>query len=63
SGTRVSLTIDERHEVVRQLNARGYSDGTIAAMAGVSAKTVERDRKQLGIPAVEENISRKADAA
>lgn len=63
AGTRVSLTIDERHEVVRQLNARGYSDSTIAAMAGVSAKTVERDRKQLGIPAVEENISRKADAA
>lgn len=48
-----TLTVDERHEVVRQLNARLYFDTEIALMTGVSVKTIERDRATLGIPAVD----------
>lgn len=53
TGHRVTLTVPERHQVVRQLTARNYFDSEIATMCGVSAKTIERDRRQLGIPGVD----------
>lgn len=49
-GSRVSLTIQERREAVRQLHARGLNDKPIAAMLGVTSKTIERDRAFLGLP-------------
>ncbi len=52
NGARVTLTTSERHEAVRQLNARGYYDGVIARMLGVNEKTVARDRDRLGLAAI-----------
>lgn len=50
-GQRVRLSIAERHEAVRQLNAQGRSDGQIAEALCVNERTVLRDRDELGIPA------------
>lgn len=50
---RIKLTTAERHEAVRQLNARGYYDTTIARMLGVDEKTIGRDREHLDIPAID----------
>lgn len=50
-GETVTLTTEERHIVVRTLNARGYTDTQIAHMAGCTSRTVLRDRIELNIPA------------
>ena len=50
AGERVTLSKAERHEAVRQLNARGFYDREIARMLAVADRTVLRDRKALGIP-------------
>lgn len=56
AGARVALTTRERHEAVRQLNARGYFDTVIAQMLSVAEKTVARDRELLDLPAVTTSI-------
>lgn len=53
SGQRVTLTVRERHIVVRELNARGMNDGRIAEHTGVDVRTIGRDRKLLGIEPAE----------
>lgn len=46
------LNRGERHEAIRRMNTRGYSDELIAHHIGCTARTVLRDRQALGIPAV-----------
>ncbi|MDF2578466.1 MAG: hypothetical protein K0S49_45 [Microbacterium sp.] len=47
----VRLTREERQIAVIELNARRFNDNEIAARLGVSDKTIERDRKELELPA------------
>lgn len=49
AGENVRLTIAERHQVVAGLVRLGRSDSEIAAVTGVSSKTIERDREHLGL--------------
>ncbi|MEZ3156889.1 hypothetical protein AB1K56_08140 [Microbacterium sp. BWR-S6Y] len=55
-GARVALTTHERHEAVRQLNARGYYDTVIARMLSVDQKTIARDRELLDLPTITPTI-------
>lgn len=47
------LSAIDRLEAVRQLHALHYFDHEIAALTGVSSKTIARDREQLGLPGVD----------
>lgn len=50
AGHRVTLTRAELGEAIRELNARHLTDPQIATRLRVSARTVLRRRRQLGIP-------------
>lgn len=50
-GQPVRLTREERHIALRELHGYGHFDGELAARLGVDVKTIERDRRLLGLPA------------
>lgn len=52
SGHQVTLTREERLLVVKELHARTWYDSEIAAVCGVSYKTIERDRGILNLPGI-----------
>lgn len=49
-------TIGERQEAVRILHRRRHSDGQIAALTGITARTVLRIRTRLNLPALPEHV-------
>lgn len=51
AGEQVKLTRTERLLALRTLHSHGHFDGELAARLGVDIKTIERDRKHLGLPA------------
>ncbi|OYC97234.1 hypothetical protein CI089_01390 [Microbacterium sp. Yaish 1] len=50
-GQPVRLTREERHIALRELHAFGHLDSELAARLGVDVRTIDRDRKLLGLPA------------
>lgn len=60
-GHRPHLTTAERHAALKVLHTRGHWDGALAHLLSVSTRTIERDRRLLGL---ESNyISQMQDAA
>lgn len=51
SGGRIELDRDERLEALKILHRRGYLDGELADLLCVCTRTIERDRKHLGLVA------------
>ncbi|MGZ0069289.1 hypothetical protein [Microbacterium arborescens] len=51
AGERIALTRAERHQALRVLHARGLWDRQLAEHLGVDIRTIDRDRKLLGLPA------------
>lgn len=50
----VALTRPEYLKAVTRLNARGHSDAEIAEKLGKADKTIERARRELGLPGIEQ---------
>ncbi|MGU3358201.1 hypothetical protein ACLBWJ_13180 [Microbacterium sp. M4A5_1d] len=50
-GQPVRLTREERHIALRELHRLGLFDPELSARLGVDVKTIERDRRFLGLPA------------
>lgn len=60
NGEELSLTCGERREVVRRLHAQGLSERQIQTHTGISARTVTRIRKELGLsgtPATRDDVA------
>lgn len=47
------MTREERLEVVTRLHARGLSDGEVQRLTGIHSDQAWRDRRDLGLPAVD----------